>query len=276
MKRIFLFIILVGLILALFSNFLSNVWPRTIYAQEAVADTSQQQMILAATIQITMSGQAAAGQPTTIARGLGTLVQHEEQILIVTHDHWGDFAITTNRVELRDAHNQLLLILEGTRFRNLLRYRDKGTMILTAPAELPLDQAAFLTHEKIQPGNVVTVARQQKNTDGPITIETMPATIIAIDQYEARPIYILHSLDGQPIVQGDSGGGVWWHGRLIGNIWATEMVTGWRLGYWSIKANDTTDTSLTAQFPHLSPQGEAVTDLLDTSHINQIHSGVRE
>ena len=101
--------------------------------------------------------------------------------------------------------------------------------------------------------------------------------LTAVEESENRPVFILRSLDGQPIVQGDSGGGVWWNGRLIGNTWATEMITGWRLGHWSINASDTpTDISFTAQFPQLSPQGEVVTDLLNTTQTNQIHRGLQE
>ena len=40
----------------------------------------------------------------------------------------------------------------------------------------------------------------------------------------------LITLDGQPIMKGDSGGGVWFEGRLIGNLWASpyEVETGAR------------------------------------------------
>jgi hypothetical protein len=267
MKRIFLFIILVGIVFASFSDSLSNVWLRAIYAQEASNSPEQQQMFLAATVQIVMFGQATANQTTvSAARGLGTLVHHGTQTLIVTHDHWGDVMANTDQVEFRDAHYGLLLTLDGTRFRHLISYRDEGTMILTAPAELPLDQATFLNQGVVQPGNVVTVARRHQEPDGRIIIETMPATITAVEQRQERPIYILRSLDGQAIVHGDSGGGVWWNGRLIGNTWGTEMLTGWRLGNWSINADaTTTDISITAQFPQLSPQGEAVADLLETN-----------
>ena len=105
----------------------------------------------------------------------------------------------------------------------------------------------------------------------------MPAPVTAVEQREERPIYVLRSLDGQAIVQGDSGGGVWWNGRLVGNTWATELNGGWQLGNLSIGGDvTTTDISITAKFPQLSPQGEAVTDLLDPGQINQIHNGVRE
>jgi len=51
MKRIFLFIILASTILTSFSNSLSELWLRTIYAKEASSHAAQQQLILAATVQ---------------------------------------------------------------------------------------------------------------------------------------------------------------------------------------------------------------------------------
>ncbi len=162
-------------------------------------------------------------------------------------------------------------------FLRLIRYRDEGTIILNAPAGLPFKQLAFLNQDELNPGTVVTVVRHQKDGNGRIIIATMPATVTAVEEREKRPIYVLRSLDGQAIVQGDSGGGVWWNGRLVGNTWATELNGGWQLGNLSISTDvTTTDISITAQFPQLSPQGETVTDLLDLSQVNPIHSGVRE
>jgi len=43
--------------------------------------------------------------------------------------------------------------------------------------------------------------------------------------YNSLPAYRLRSLDGQPVIPGDSGGGIWYKGTLIGNNWVTLMET---------------------------------------------------
>jgi hypothetical protein len=41
--------------------------------------------------------------------------------------------------------------------------------------------------------------------------------------YQGLPVYKLRSLNGQYIQPGDSGGGVWQDGVLVGNNWAVLM-----------------------------------------------------
>jgi len=49
----------------------------------------------------------------------------------------------------------------------------------------------------------------------------LEAEVESIGEYKGLPIFVLRSLDGLPIVSGDSGGGIWQDGRLVGNMWAT-------------------------------------------------------
>jgi hypothetical protein len=48
---------------------------------------------------------------------------------------------------------------------------------------------------------------------------------MAIDWYKGLPVFKLRSLSGQPLKQGDSGGGVWFRGQLVGNTWATLLTS---------------------------------------------------
>ena len=53
----------------------------------------------------------------------------------------------------------------------------------------------------------------------------LQAVIEEIITYKGLPAYRLRSLDGQPIQPGDSGGGIWFNGVLVGNNWVTLMET---------------------------------------------------
>ena len=61
--------------------------------------------------------------------GLGTLVSHKGELILITHDHWGPLK-NLGAVQFRNAAGDPLLELDGKTFKDLIRYRDGGTMIL--------------------------------------------------------------------------------------------------------------------------------------------------
>jgi hypothetical protein len=70
-------------------------------------------------------------------------------------------------------------------------------------------------------GEVVFVAHRENPKREKITI--LPATVEEIKDKQGVPIYQLRSLDGQVIQPGDSGGGIWHDGGLVGNNWVVLM-----------------------------------------------------
>jgi cell wall-associated NlpC family hydrolase len=63
------------------------------------------------------------------------------------------------------------------------------------------------------------------------------------------PVYKLRSLDGQAIQPGDSGGGVWHEGVLVGNNWMVEAISDGNLESTGITVESTrvyTDVSYAA------------------------------
>jgi len=61
--------------------------------------------------------------------GLGTLVSHHGEIILITHDHWGALD-NLGMVQFRNAAGDPLLELDGVAFKDMIRYQDGGTMIL--------------------------------------------------------------------------------------------------------------------------------------------------
>jgi hypothetical protein len=165
-----------------------------------------------------------------MGRGLGTLIHTQGGDLIVTHDHWGDILRVSDLIELRDAQNNLLLELTNLEFRKLLRFEDAGTMALDAPPSLGLAPVSLGDSRKVTPGQVVLLTRRQPGDTG--EVEVIQAAIKGEEQYEARPAWKLETLNDTPISPGDSGGGVWLNGQLVGNLWARHKVIDWRIWTW--------------------------------------------
>jgi hypothetical protein len=55
----------------------------------------------------------------------------------------------------------------------------------------------------------------------------MDAVVEAIELKQGKKILVLRSVKGESIVPGDSGGGIYYNGQLVGNMWSTiaEEVT---------------------------------------------------
>jgi hypothetical protein len=207
---------------------LIGVQTRDIQAKGKPAEAGQEQ-ILGASIQINMSlkiGQAAgsANEQVALASGLGSLIEEQGEVFIVTHNHWGELLQNFTKIEFRDAENGLLASMLGFEFKKLIRSQDAGTMILRAPEEImPLRSQAATRGDAdpLRPGDHVQVAFRQRGDRQ--QVDVLDAEVVSIGSYQGLPTVNLRSLNGQPITPGDSGGGVWHAGKLVGNSWMTFM-----------------------------------------------------
>lgn len=188
---------------------------------EAAAVAATQEPLLASTVQIEMFGQGWVDgnlKHVPSAQGLGTLVQEESRRFIVTHNHWSVPAAELERVELRNAAGTRLLVLDAATFLSLVRYQDSGTMILTAPSQLEaIVPAALGEGGALVNGDAVLWASQHAGAENPVDVAT--ALVHGINATIAPGVIELHASDA-PVVAGDSGGGIWHEGKLVGNLWA--------------------------------------------------------
>lgn len=222
----------------------------TVEAQSIQSGDVNRDDILDASVQISMSiflkpaGESQSNSNTSgdkiIANGIGSLIQDHGKALLVTHNHWGEALQDASLVELRDADNGLLLRLFGFEFKERIAFQDAGTMILEAPREIvPFPSSTLPTFQSsvlptLQPSTVQVTYRQGS---GRQQLGVLDAEVLAIEAFKGLAALKLRSLDGQPLLQGDSGGGVWLGGKLVGNSWAT-LVTGARAANTSVVAGE--------------------------------------
>jgi hypothetical protein len=229
---------------------------------QIVLNEAEVEQALGSTVRILMffpAGDTAGqsnGQAVSLklAMGMGTLVEGEGEPVIITHDHWGHPFSELMLVEFRSTSDELLLEMNGPAFAELVRYQDGGTLIFAAPQGLVSGQVtapspASPVAGAPAVGDVVLVIRQRPDNQDLATV--LAAEVSATGRREGNPVYELRSLDGQPIVPGDSGGGVFLNGRLVGNLWSTEMATGKRyLGFLTVSSEQaTTNMSTVAALP---------------------------
>jgi len=201
--------------------------------------------ILAASVQISMTLQPGPADqinqnpdPTqpeaekVTARGLGTLVEVDSKTWLITHNHWGDELNDMSYVHICDSWNRPLRNMFGYQFKELIEYADDGTLILSVPKGLltemtrnsgdTLKAGEIGESQVITSGDFVQVARRSPGLRD--SLEVIDATIESLSEFEGLPVFVLHSLNGKQLLVGDSGGGTWYEGKLVGNIWATLMV----------------------------------------------------
>jgi len=199
-------------------------------AGETAVMTTESQA-LASTIQIEMFDEewieGSLGQIRT-SKGLGTVVQNGEQRFILTHNHWSIHRSELSRVAFRNSVGEEILALDGAAFYALVYYVDEGTMLLNAPAGLDGVVAAGLGDSSLlQVGSPVWLATYDDGNGLGIKIET--AWIKEVDG-SAVPGRLM--LEGQEtaVISGDSGGGVWANGKVVGNLWAIQVMESKGLG----------------------------------------------
>lgn len=214
--------------------------PSQIQVQADPLPEQAQQRLLQATVQMTMlrdevretevgttgdnATLVAQQQVSIVAHGIGTLVDLDGQPVLVTHNHWPQVVDATrpDRVIFYDAHGSLLLEIDGVAFQSDILYRDGGTLVLSAPQGLltvvqPVHQIG--DHRQVVPGDIVHVARHRPDAKGAVGF--LAAQVTAVDHDGQHVLLTLQSADGQAIEPGDSGGGIWANGTLVGNMWMT-------------------------------------------------------
>jgi len=67
-----------------------------------------------------------------------------------------------------------------------------------------------------------------QSQENPNRISVTAAVVESVTTVEGLPALKLRSLDGELIIKGDSGGGIWLEGQLVGNMWKSEVVSGLR------------------------------------------------
>jgi hypothetical protein len=191
---------------------------------EAATMATMEAQILASTVQIELFDNGwvdGEEKHTRVSTGLGTVVQYGGRRYILTHNHWSISAAQLNRVEIRNGVGELLLVLPEATFYTLVRYQDGGTMVLDAPEGLAAVTPAGLGDSTdVQAGNTVWMATYANDERNRIKIETA-----GVEEVEAASVPGRFWLQGDKgaVIVGDSGGGVWVDGKLVGNLWGIYL-----------------------------------------------------
>ena len=185
--------------------------------------------ILQRTVQIRVE---RSYEPTTllIEIGLGSIVRIGGDLVIVTHNHWGPLLDPAATVKIQTSDQRELDVMAGWQVWAAVRNQDEGSLIFSAPAGVGtyLQGAQLDIPEALQPalplapGTVAGVVHHPVR--GEMTVGVQAQIVIEQTGSMSAPVYVLRSLNGQAILPGDSGGGVWVDGSLVGNLWATVMV----------------------------------------------------
>jgi len=210
-------------------------------SQQVQQGQSSSQPMLASTIQIIMYREGDNGKYWP-ARGLGTITELNGETVIYTHNHWGDMLNQMDFVQMTDANQNLLLELTPTAYRALIGYQNAGIMILNLPhnwpTTAPLTPAPLGSSNGLQLGQTVAISyRIGEHRD---QVGILLAKVEGIERQQGLPAVVLRSLDGTPILTGDSGGGIWLNGELVATMWATELDP---------QSGSHTDTSIAALHP---------------------------
>lgn len=201
--------------------------------------------------------------------GLGTLVSHNGEFILITHDHWGPLD-TLGAVQFRNAAGDPLVELDGETFKDLIRYQDGGTLILGRhiggdrsnylSALVSISQAKYNRRiipaelggdEPINEGKTLIIVRQGRN--GSNGVELMEVSVESIEERWGQPVYRLRSGNGKNVMPGDSGGGLWLGGCFVGNLWKSEFTYGWNWETLELE-QEWTETSYATGLPDLGEQ----------------------
>jgi len=188
------------------------------------ADPATTQHISQSTVQIAMYEYDNSG-----GRGLGTVVWHNGQTAIITHDHWSHLNGNLNVVEFSSAMGELLLVLNAAEFQSLIQYRDGGAMVLAVPAGLTgFVPASLAGTAAVKAGDTVWMARRTPVGDRN-TVEVIGAMVDGVKDGNGPAYLQMRGSGNAVVIPGDSGGGVWVNGQLVANVWSGGVVVsqGW-------------------------------------------------
>jgi hypothetical protein len=198
-------------------------------------DRETTELILAATVRITLIGPRLdeSGAPVFVNRGgdltqeliydegLGTAVLQGTRPVVVTHDHWCMLTPRLLQVQIATHDGRLLAILSGFAFRQLIRYRDGGTLIFIAPEGVYAQAGMAAT--ALAPADQLLMAHIQPQNG---RVEVLPVSVVAVNEGPDPQTVRLRPRAGVDVAHGSSGGGIWSHSCLAGNLWSvvTEVT----------------------------------------------------
>jgi len=171
--------------------------------------------------------ETTGGAGTFLKYGMGTLVKTEGGVWLVTHNHFSEALEDLTIVELRDADGRMVKPMMGNEFKSLIMYQDPGTLVLRAPEILMdnLTPASLGEVSQVKAGEAVQVAyREGEKRDRAGILEAVIEEVTTNNN--GVPVYKIHNPNGQVIQPGDSGGGVWHKGQLVGNMWWVKAISG--------------------------------------------------
>ena len=233
--RTFKWIIVIAVGLAIYVAF--NSPTRALSQQNISVDRATQAQVLSATVQIRMYAPDPSGKPVgnvypyITSRGLGTLVRSGNEYRLVTHNHWSTLA-HLDFVKFYDTNFVMLLQMSGAAFKNLILQQDAGALVLQAPPELvekmiasasSFPEVSLAEGLKLGTGDQVLVVHQKPGQEDEVVVE--PAIIEQRLTFRGLPAFQLHAADGSALIPGDSGGGLWFNGYLVGDLWAREEIS---------------------------------------------------
>jgi len=254
---------LVGVVAVLITgvyNQMSQFVTQQVLTQTYEIDPAARQQILDATVQITLYAPILdeTGQPKltevngqhqmqyTVGDGLGTLINRNGQVVIVTHDHW-TLVERMTKATIADVRGEVLLTVTAVQFQQMIQYRDGGTMILALENSLPGTAITNAAETINEADDVLLLAYRQPGT---MQVDVVPMMIDEMKLYHGRQSFYLRSLHNEAVVGGNSGGGLFVNGELVGNMWITLVVqevtraTGTAVG-----PEQQTNLSIAAQLP---------------------------
>ncbi len=212
-------------------------------------DPSIKAQILNSTVQIRLFAplpcpqtdgvQANCGGQYVMAQGLGSMVLWDGATVIVTHNHWGDMLKDAEYLQFHDAQGNLIMKMWMDEFTSLIRYNDPGTLVLNVPAGLSIAPANLGSDQGLTAGDIVTLVHQDPINPDSLTL--LQASVVTFKKYHGQAVVKLAIMDNVTIIPGDSGGGIWINGELVGNMWASFINT--------FKLPNSPETSLAAPLP---------------------------
>lgn len=189
---------------------------------------------------------------------LGSLIMHDGQPTILTHNHWTSLNNDTAvEMQVFDLTGTLLARLPAQLITAMTIHSDAGTLMLAAPAEVSrhVRAAQIGRVNDIQPNMQLQMVYGHATVAGGETFVITMVTVEQLSQHHGLPIFQLRGLDGQIAQRGNSGGAVFLNGQLVGNMWGTIAENGTMTNN-SFAAAIPTITSDIANSVHNIPSGE--------------------